>query len=116
MVRWSHGVSCSAVYDAGDRFICRSADILRSIFGNDQIYRIGGDEFITVLPDISLLEFHEQLESVKDQLGTAVSIGTVYKDILDTDFEAILKTADAEMYERKRDYYISTGSDRRKVN
>ena len=77
---------------------------------------IGGDEFITVLPDISLLEFHEQLESVKDQLGTAVSIGTVYKDILDTDFEAILKTADAEMYERKRDYYISTGSDRRKVN
>lgn len=103
-------------HDAGDRFICKSAEILKSIFGNDQIYRIGGDEFIAVLPNISFLKFNEQLESARDQLGTTAAIGTVYKDILDTDFEAILKIADAEMYERKRDYYISTGKERRKHN
>lgn len=103
-------------HDAGDRYICRSAEILKSIFGNDQIYRIGGDEFIAVLPNISLQKFNEQLESARDQLGSTASIGTVYKDIVDTDFEAILKIADEEMYERKRDHYISNGKDRRKNN
>ena len=103
-------------HDAGDRLICRSADILRSVFGNDQIYRIGGDEFIAVLPNISCLKFNELLESARDKLGTTVSIGTVYKDVLNTDFESILKIADAEMYERKRDYYLSTGKERRKHN
>lgn len=101
-------------HDAGDRFILRTAEILKSIFGDERVYRIGGDEFIAVLPNISNAAFEEQLELARIQLGTTASIGTVYKERMDTDFESVLKIADAEMYEKKRNYYISTGKKRRK--
>ena len=96
-------------HDAGDRFIVRTAGILQSVFGNEQVYRIGRDEFIAVLPNITVTDFEEQLELARIQLGTTASVGTAYKDIMDTDFESVLKIADAEMYEKKRTYYISAG-------
>ncbi|MCI6812247.1 MAG: GGDEF domain-containing protein [Lachnospiraceae bacterium] len=96
-------------HDAGDRFILSTAEILKSNFGNDHVYRIGGDEFIVVLPNITIMDFEKKLESARIQLGTSASTGVAYKKIMDTDFEAILKIADAEMYEEKRNFYISTG-------
>ena len=101
-------------HDAGDKFILQTAEILKSVFGKNHVYRIGGDEFIAVLPNITQMAFTELLELASSQLGAAASVGTVYKDIVDTDFEAVLKIADAEMYAKKNQYYISTGKDRRK--
>ena len=70
--------------------------------------------FIAVLPDITHMAFTELIELASSQLGAAASVGTVYKDRVDADFEAVLKIADAEMYEKKNQYYISTGKERRK--
>ena len=101
-------------HDAGDRFILRAADTLKSVFGDEQVYRIGGDEFIAVLTDIAKKDFEEKHNLACIRLGTTASIGVVYKDKMDTDFDSVLKIADAEMYKQKNDYYISTGKNRRK--
>lgn len=94
-------------HDAGDRFILSTAEVLKTVFGNEDVYRIGGDEFIALLTNITKMEFEEKLELAGNKLGTTVAIGAAYKDIMDTDFESVLKSADAQMYDNKRNFYVS---------
>ena len=101
-------------HDAGDKFIVQAAQTLKSVFGKRHVYRLGGDEFIAVLPNITHPAFQKLLETAKSQLGAIASLGTTISGTKDTDFESLLKAADAEMYENKKQYYIVTGKDRRK--
>lgn len=101
-------------HDAGDKFIVQTARTLKSVFGKRHVYRLGGDEFIAVLPNITHLAFQKLLETAKSQLGDTASLGTTISGTKDADFESLLKAADAEMYENKKQYYIVTGKDRRK--
>ncbi len=101
-------------HDAGDRFILRTADIMRSVFGDDKIYRMGGDEFIAVLTGVTEEEFRSKVGSLEIQLGDTASIGTAYTERVDTDFDAFLKIADEEMYKRKSEYYSASGRNRRR--
>ena len=101
-------------HDAGDKFIVQTAQTLKSVFGKRHVYRFGGDEFIAVLPNITHPAFQKLLETAKSQLGATVSLGTAISGTKDTDFESLLKAADAEMYETKKQYYIVTGKERRK--
>ena len=101
-------------HDAGDKCIVQAAQTLKSVFGKRHVYRLGGDEFIAVLPNITHPAFQKLLETAKSQLGDTASLGTTISGTKDTDFESLLKAADAEMYENKKQYYIMTGKDRRK--
>mgnify|MGYP000756646421 FL=1 len=101
-------------HDAGDKFIVQATQTLKSVFGKRHVYRLGGDEFIAVLPNITHPAFQKLLETAKSQLGATASLGTTISGTKDTDFESLLKAADAEMYENKKQYYIVTGKDRRK--
>ena len=101
-------------HDAGDKFIVQAAQTLKSVFGKRHVYRLGGDEFIAVLPNITHPAFQKLLEMAKSQLGATASLGTTISGTKDTDFESLLKAADAEMYENKKQYYIVTGKERRK--
>lgn len=49
--------------------------------------------------------FQKLLETAKSQLGATASLGTTISGTKDTDFESLLKAADAEMYENKKQYY-----------
>ena len=101
-------------HDAGDKFIVQTEQTLKSVFGKRHVYRLGGDEFIAVLPNITHPAFQKLLETAKSQLGTTASLGMTISGTKDTDFESLLKAADAEMYENKKQYYIVTGKERRK--
>lgn len=101
-------------HDAGDKAIVQAAQTLKSVFGKRHVYRLGGDEFIAVLPNITHPAFQKLLETAKSQLGATASLGTTISGTKDTDFESLLKAADAQMYENKKQYYIVAGNDRRK--
>lgn len=101
-------------HDAGDKAIVQTAQTLKSVFGKRHVYRLGGDEFIAVLPNITHPAFQKLLETAKSQLGATASLGTMISGTKGTDFESLLKAADAQMYENKRQFYISAGNDRRK--
>ena len=90
---------------AGDRFICRTAEILKDVFGKENVYRMGGDEFVVVL----LGETREALNTKKElagiQIGNSASLGYTYEEHAGNAFEAMLKTADDEMYKNKKEHY-----------
>lgn len=91
----------------GDRVICRSAEMLNGLFP-DNVYRIGGDEFIILCPNISQREFHEKVDQlyskVNEDEDRILSIGLKWSE----DEKGIAKqivSADKLMYAEKQRYY-----------
>lgn len=95
---------------AGDNLLKDVASTLKKLIPEkNEIYRVGGDEFMIIAPDTERDEF-EKLESDlmenterKDRAHFAVGSchSTESKDILKA-----MQIADARMYERKAEYYL----------
>ncbi len=97
---------------AGDAVLVTFARALqRGVRATDLVCRIGGDEFVVMLPNTSreqgervASKIHE-LVSGDDQLaghGIAVSIGAVTVDAPPSTIDELVAVADAAMYEAKR--------------
>ena len=108
-------------HDAGDELIIGSAECLRQSFGNaESIYRIGGDEFCVIMSGTAdhVEECLKKLEKAGSQWkgkivnGISISYGFASDKECD-DFESMLKAADQRMYAFKRNYYMTSGHDRR---
>ena len=108
-------------HDAGDELIIGAAKCLRESFHNvESIYRIGGDEFCVIMNGTteSVEECLKQLENAASRWkgkyadGISVSYGFATDKEFD-DFDSMLKAADQRMYTFKRNYYITSGNDRR---
>ena len=108
-------------HDTGDELIIGAAKCLRESFHNvESIYRIGGDEFCVIMNGTteSVEECLKQLENAASRWkgkyadGISVSYGFATDKEFD-DFDSMLKAADQRMYTFKRNYYITSGNDRR---
>ena len=93
---------------AGDQMLKNAAMILQSTFGGDEIYRVGGDEFLALLHDTdeeSLLRKIAEIKK-KENLFENVSFAVGYS-LLDraSDISQALSRADARMYEDKENCY-----------
>lgn len=107
-------VNDSLGHEAGDKLLCELASRLTdSLRQTDTVARIGGDEFVVLLPDLKIPAEAETVASKilsavarPAQIGSAlvalsVSIGvTVYPDG-GADMESLLRNADAAMYSVK---------------
>ncbi len=101
---------------AGDRLIIETAHALANEFGNERVFRTGGDEFLVVLQDYSEKEVTDDINLVKDYLESehvSSSIGYAYTDSLNSGIVDLIKAADHNMYEEKEHYYEKTGKKRR---
>ena len=100
-------------HEAGDRLICDAAkEILRTFPENS--YRIGGDEFVIILPESGKEEFEDQMEQVQEDLKQShisFSMGLEWKK--EGMLEPMLKAAEQRMYAEKNAYYRANGRDRR---
>ncbi len=102
-------------HQAGDAFIQGVAEVIRKEFGRNA-YRIGGDEFTVIRPDISEFAFFDAVARVSMELRTqnlSVSIGTSWANS-DNDIERQLHEADLRMYEDKQKYYSQNEHNRRR--
>src|SRR6056297_3249507 len=99
-------------HDVGDRYIIKTAELLKNTFRNqDIISRTGGDEFIALIktkPEeidsairriLYTLELH--LRSLNRDLDPKLSISYGYA-VKEISFEEALKEADENMYKNKR--------------
>lgn len=103
-----------AGHKAGDLLLQNMAKCLSLAFGPDA-YRIGGDEFTVILPDISQEAFNKMTDSVKQLLaeqGISVAVGISWRGG-DYDISKQMAEADKEMYKDKRKHYMK--NDRRKT-
>lgn len=93
---------------AGNRALCRIADILVELFGRGHVYRLGGDEFVVLLWNTSKQEFSSQLEQLRAanarEKNLSMAIGGHW--IVDSgNIINAIQEADNAMYRDKAEYY-----------
>ena len=91
---------------AGDELIVRAAGTIAGIFAEDA-YRVGGDEFVVILLDVSREDFARKTEQLHRQMqenGVDASIGGVWQASTEN-LENLLRRADENMYREKKRYY-----------
>ena len=94
-------------HEAGDELIIAFTTMLQSGFRKDEIYRISGDEFVILLPDISetlMLERAEMIKVSENRFGVqTASIGCTYGS--KSEVGELIKSAEWVMYEDKLAFY-----------
>lgn len=99
---------------AGDELIVRAAGTIAGIFAEDA-YRVGGDEFVVILLDVSREDFARKTEQLRRQMqenGVDASIGGVWQASTEN-LENLLRRADENMYREKRRYYSQADAARK---
>ncbi len=113
-------------HEYGDMLIIDAASIIKQVFSAENVYRIGGDEFIVVIEneddkDINeyLRKFDEEIavfnkENVRYEHDLAISKGgVVFDPETDHEYKEVFKRADEKMYKDKEAFYRGR-NDRRK--
>lgn len=114
-------INDSLGHAVGDQLLIEIANRLQSIVrSEDTVARIGGDEFVILLPDLSYDEkvaankaehtavkiyalFEEMITIMDHQLSVSTSIGIALSSKDDKSADDILKHADIAMYEAKKE-------------
>ena len=92
----------------GDRTIKAVSDALKRYFRKEDIYRIGGDEFVIISENITKETFIQKINSINryflDLMEYSVSIGYLWKN-KNIDINELTHKADEYMYQAKKAYY-----------
>lgn len=99
---------------AGDEMIVRAAGTIAGIFAEDA-YRVGGDEFVVILLDVSREDFARKTEQLRRQMqenSVDASIGGVWQASTEN-LENLLRLADENMYREKKRYYSQADAARK---
>lgn len=109
----------------GDQFIKDNAFVFRRVFGFEELFRIGGDEFIAVVEKGDPGSVAEKMRRLNEEaavfnaalsegcIPVSFSAGTaVFQPESDCRFQEVFARADEEMYRRKAEFYQGS-NDRR---
>lgn len=94
-------------HQAGDSALIKIADILLSIFEQKYLYRIGGDEFVVIKPEIEEEDFNKKIKILQDfseQGSPHIAIGSFWNK-KQFDFLKQQKIAEIAMYKEKNEFY-----------
>ena len=103
---------------AGDQMLRFIADALKVAFGEDAVYRIGGDEFVVLQKGKNADSLTRTMQAVHTELERNdyhVSAGICVRE-KDMTVSDMIKTAEKRMYEAKQRYYESIGQPVRNRN
>ena len=102
-------------HEEGNRLIKNSAWIMRKTFGDANVFRVGGDEFMVILPGVSenecqnyVKQFRENLQKYNekrthDYRVIRIAVGmAAYEKNVDENFQSVENRADSRMYEDKK--------------
>ena len=105
-------------HEAGDRYILKACDSLKNAFGEYNLFRIGGDEFLGLCLGISedlLAEKTDYLRKNMEENEVVLAIGTVWCEEGNKDIDKLISIAEKLMYEDKLRYYEETGIEKRLI-
>jgi len=102
-------------HERGNEYLINAGKLICSVFGEENIYRVGGDEFVAVLDEENLaksMELVENLRGTIDKLQrdsklevwekVSAAVGVAYYDELrDKTADEVFKRADEDMYKNK---------------
>lgn len=99
-------------HDAGDRLIIKAYQIATEIFGKENVYRIGGDEFVMLLTNVSESEIKEKTKQLIDRTQeekAEMALGYAWTHDYNGKYSELQKIADDKMYAYKKKRYADTG-------
>ena len=96
-------------HEIGNELIIKVTQMIAEVFGEENVYRIGGDEFAVLLKGITeeacqnyCQSFENVVESQKGKIWASASIGyAVYNKKKDSTYESVFNRADEDMYDKK---------------
>lgn len=102
-------------HELGDELLIRTVEIIGDFFPNSEIFRTGGDEFVTILTEkdyenrneiiknfrLRIADVHKESKSLLDDIPIACGMAT-YDPANDFDYISIFSRADTIMYDDKR--------------
>lgn len=109
-----HEVNNHLGHKQGNRMLCEFADAARTFFGDDRLYRIGGDEFVIISSAHTEAQTRKQLNYMRERLhtqGCEISVGVASSEST-SDLPKIVEQAENEMRREKKEYYVRGGSKR----
>ena len=99
-------------HDKGDIYIRNSTKVICDVFKHSPVYRVGGDEFVAIIQDssddindlINLLESRLKSDEKDQWQNISIAVGYArFDQAKDKSFEDVLKRADANMYDKKKE-------------
>lgn len=113
-----HTLNNTQGHEAGDRMLIEIAQNLKGYFGEDNTYRLGGDEFIGIKTTGEISQIHEDMALIaaglykkKVHISWGMAVGKGDYQLLD-----VIRKAEKEMYVNKKDYYSHKEYDRRQAS
>lgn len=96
-------------HEIGNELIIKVTQMIEDVFGTDNVYRIGGDEFAVILSNAAeevcenyRKRFVEMVEHQKGKIWASASLGyAIYNQKKDSTYESVFNRADEDMYENK---------------
>ena len=105
-------------HESGDMAITDAAEALKAVFGKENLYRIGGDEFIAVFDGMNKPDTERCFADLEKAMRSLDLTGKLYKEPLaiakgaaafcpgeDKEYRDVFRRADQSMYEEKTAYY-----------
>ena len=92
----------------GDILIRKTAEILQKTFAPLPVFRMGGDEFLTVGNDLSEEWVKQKVKDLRRDCAKqdiSLAIGYVWHENAEEMFDTLFKEVDQKMYMDKRKYY-----------
>lgn len=94
-------------HEAGDEMLKCIANTLKGTFQSQEVYRIGGDEFVVFTKNMQPGDIQNKIKKVIKDLKTKsynISTGMAYRRTC-LDVDGLIKEAEAKMNEEKTKYY-----------
>lgn len=101
-------------HERGNEYLINAAKLVCKIFGEECVYRIGGDEFVTIHDGENLARTNELVEKIRAEIEklradstlepwekVSAAVGVSYYTAGDNSAEEVFKRADADMYQKK---------------
>ena len=102
-------------HEQGNLYLQGAAELIRKVFGEEHVYRIGGDEFVVILEGKAQERAEEQIRAFKDEIARLQADDTLqpwekvsaaaglakYEKGRDASTEEVLRRADEAMYREK---------------
>ncbi len=103
-----HELNNTRGHKRGDEMLCYIADALKTQFGQEHTYRVGGDEYVAFVPDTPREEIEKRIGTLCETIeehGYHAAIGYEYSEKKDQDINELIMSAETGMYRDKAEFY-----------
>ena len=109
-----HEINNHLGHAKGDSALCGLANAMRACFGDDRIYRVGGDEFVIISCNHTVSQSMRRMERMRRDFLEGdwdISVGMAESDDGE-DLPDLINQAEIRMREDKKQYYVNGGGKR----